>query len=99
LKHLVTFLINLGGLLLMTLIVKAAFVYGKSHYPFVTLSLLIFLGTAVSWGSKRWRNAALHIIQQSSRLESLMLTDGEEARMLDDREKKAGETQSLDFWR
>jgi hypothetical protein len=98
-KHLVTFLINFGGLLLMAPIIKAAFVYGNNHYPFATLSLLIILGTAFLLGSKRWRNEALHIIQQNTRLETLMLVEGEEARMLEDREKKTGETQSLEFWR
>ena len=99
LTGLIQLLFSLTGLLIIIPVVTSTYTHMTSEYPFWTTLLLLCMGAALLGSSKKRRDTALHFIYQVTRLESLMMVEGEESRMLEERENQAGETHSLDFWR
>jgi len=96
---LIQLLFSLTALFIIIPVVTSTYTHMTSEYPLWTKILLMCMGAALLLSSKKRRDTALHFIYQVTRLESLMMVEGEEARMLEERENQAGETRSLDFWR
>ncbi len=92
-------LFGLMGLLMMTPVITATYAYMVDSHLLGTTLFLFILGTALLMGSQKRRYAALHFIYKTVGIENLMMTEGEESRMLEQREEQAGETRSLDCWR
>ena len=90
---------SLLGLLMMTAIVGGIFSRMKAHHPVILTAGLLVFAAALYLGSQKRRDALLHVIHQVFRMERLMMLEEMEALMLEERDRVAGETKSLDDWR
>ncbi|SMP51339.1 hypothetical protein [Anoxynatronum buryatiense] len=91
--------VSLLGLLMITAVIGGVFSQMKDNHPVILTAGLLLFVAALYLGSQKRRSALLHVIHQVFRIERLMMLEETESLMLEERDRIAGETKSLDDWR
>lgn len=97
-KQLLQAAFGLLGLLILMAVMKEFLLQNLYQHPVITTGVMALVTLSVLLGSQERRNTLVHFVHQTLNVNQLLMDDPEEERIMNQREQKLGEVESMDLW-